>query len=189
MNKNIQNSLNEHIRIVQLVKENFNQTIENIALLIEDCLNSGNKIIIFGNGGSASDAQHIAAEFTGRFVKNRKPLAAIAITTDTSAITAIGNDFGFEFIFSRQIEAIAVEGDILLGITTSGNSKNVINAFLKGNEIGTKNIALSGCNGGELNHISILHNIIIPSSVTARIQEIHIVICHLLCEIIDNKYN
>jgi D-sedoheptulose 7-phosphate isomerase len=148
---------------------------------------NGNKVLFCGNGGSAADAQHIAAEFTGRFVKERKALAAIALTTDTSALTAIGNDYGFDKIFERQVEALASPGDILIGISTSGNSNNVINAFKKASEIGCITIGLTGNDGGIMSEIC-RTNIVIPSLITARIQEMHILIGHIFCSYVDMKY-
>jgi D-sedoheptulose 7-phosphate isomerase len=177
----------EHIIISEKSKFLLASKINNIAELITKAILNGNKILIFGNGGSAGDAQHIAAELTGRFLKERIGIPAIALTTDSSALTAIGNDYGFEYIFSRQVESLAKKNDVLLGISTSGNSKNVINAFNKGIEIGTINIALTGNDGGKLNDI-IENVIIIPSSTTARIQELHILIGHIICEIIDSIY-
>lgn len=155
--------------------------------IINNAIKNGNKIIIFGNGGSAADAQHFAAELSGRYKKERKGLAGIAISTDTSALSAIGNDYGFEFVFSRQVEAIAKSGDVLFGISTSGNSKNVINAFKKGDEIGCINIGLSGKNGGEMNN-SCKINLVVPSNDTPRIQEAHILIIHFLCDLLDREF-
>ena len=190
--KKFQNIINDafenHINTSIDSKINLNEVIEDVCDLIINSLNNGNKLIFFGNGGSAGDAQHISAEFTGRFVKERKALSAIALTTDTSAITAIGNDYGFEKIFSRQIEALAKKGDILFGISTSGMSLNVINGFISGKKIGTINIGLSGNGGGKMNNFTI-KNIIVPkTNNTARIQELHILIGHIICEIIDKQF-
>ncbi|MBK0381149.1 D-sedoheptulose 7-phosphate isomerase [Mucilaginibacter segetis] len=161
--------------------------IETVSDKIIACLNAGNKILIFGNGGSAADAQHIAAEFVGRFVKNRRSLPAIALTTDSSAFTAIGNDYGFDRVFERQVEGLAQDGDILIGISTTGNSVNVIRAFNMGKLKGCYNIGLSGRNGGDMNTACDV-NIIIPSDTTARIQEMHILIGHIICEAIDEVF-
>jgi len=150
-------------------------------------LKKGRKILICGNGGSAADAQHIAAELTGRYKIERKGLPAIALTTDTSALTAIGNDYGYEHVFSRQVEALARKGDLLIGISTSGNSRNVIYALQKAKEIGCRTIGFSGKGGGKMNDVCDL-NIIVPSDDTARIQEMHIMIGHILCQLIDNEY-
>ena len=185
--KIIENEIQDHINLVSSIKENLAQKIIIATDKIEHAFENNKKIILFGNGGSAADAQHIAAEFTGRFVKERKGLSAIALTTDTSALTAIGNDYGFDFVFSRQVEALANDGDIVIGISTSGNSKNIIKAFEIGNELNCYCISLTGKNGGLLAKISDL-NINIDHSITARIQEMHILIGHLICSVIDSKY-
>ncbi len=183
----ILNSFEEHIIVANKTKIELQTAIKGACDKINSAIQGGKKIILCGNGGSAADAQHIAAEFTGRFVKERKPLAAIALTTDTSALTAIGNDYGFDKIFERQVEAIAMRGDILIGISTSGNSKNVINAFKKANDIGCMTIALTGNDGGIMSEYCNI-NIIIPSSITARIQEMHILIGHIFCSYVDNYF-
>lgn len=185
--KIIESEIQDHINLVSLIQESLSKKIILATNHIQDAIENGNKIILFGNGGSAADAQHIAAEFTGRFVKERKGLPAISLTTDTSALTAIGNDYGFDYVFSRQVEAIANNGDILIGISTSGNSKNVINAFKIGKELNCFTISLTGKDGGELVPISDL-NINIDHAITARIQEMHILVGHLICSIIDLKY-
>jgi D-sedoheptulose 7-phosphate isomerase len=164
--------------------------LPEIVSAAEICLASiknGGKILLCGNGGSAADSQHIAAELTGRFKKERIALAAIALTTDTSALTAIGNDYGFEYIFARQVEALAKEEDILIAISTSGNSKNVINAIEVAKKIGCKIITLTGKNGGKMKDLGDI-NIIIPSDDTPRIQEMHIMVGHMICAFIDEFY-
>ncbi len=176
-----------HIEVAQACYTKNADIIANACLMITECLKNGNKVLLFGNGGSAADAQHIAAEFTGRFVKERRSLPAIALTTDTSALTAIGNDYGFENIFSRQVEGLAKEGDILIGISTSGNSENVIRAFEMGRTLKCKNIGLSGRDGGTMNN-ACDSNIVIPSAITARIQEMHILIGHIICDAVDRAY-
>lgn len=158
-----------------------------VAKLAVNALKNGNKILIFGNGGSAADAQHIAAELTGRYKKERRGLAAIALTTDTSALTAIGNDYGFERVFDRQVEALANKGDILLGISTSGNSQNVLNALALGKKLGCINIGLSGRDGGKMNTLCEI-NLIAPSDDTPRIQEVHIFVAHTLCDLIESEF-
>jgi D-sedoheptulose 7-phosphate isomerase len=183
----VQNSFEEHLTLVKKCVKCLTEQINEACEIVDKALANGYKVLIFGNGGSAADAQHIAAEFTGRFVKERVGLPVIALTTDTSALTAIGNDYGFSYIFSRQIEAIANEGDVLIGISTSGNSQNVLNAFIAGNKIRTQNIGLSGNTGGKMSEI-LKNNIVVPSSTTARIQEIHILIGHIICQYIDSKY-
>lgn len=152
----------------------------------EAALLRGGKILLAGNGGSAADAQHIAAEFTGRFETERRALPAIALTTDTSALTAIGNDYGFERIFSRQVQALGQGGDILMVISTSGNSPNLLRAVEVAHEKGLQTIGLLGKNGGVLRGVVSLP-LVVPSSVTARIQEMHILIGHLICSYIDQK--
>lgn len=151
-------------------------------------LRNGNKIMLCGNGGSAADAQHTAAELTGRFVNDRSALAGLALTTDTSALTCIGNDYGFSQIFSRQVEGLGKAGDVLIGISTSGNSENIISAVISAKKIGITTIALLGGTGGKLRDVSDM-SIIVPSSTTARIQEAHIFICHTLCGLIENINN
>jgi phosphoheptose isomerase len=184
MQELLNNVFEEHIKVTKLSRESLKEKIEAVAKDVVQSFQNGNKILLFGNGGSAGDAQHIAAEFTGRFVKERKGLPAIAITTDTSALTAIGNDYGYDEVFRRQIEALAKPGDILLGISTSGNSPNVLKALQYGKVIGCKTFGLSGRDGGKMNNVCDI-NIIIPSDVTARIQEMHILIGHMICEIAD----
>ena len=161
--------------------------IEEAAKICIDCLKSGNKILIFGNGGSAADAQHIAAEIVGRYKTNRKGLPAIALTTDSSAMTAIANDFGYLHVFERQIEALGRRDDVLIGISTGGSSANVINGVKLGRTLNCKTIGFSGKDGGDLN--SLCHvNIVVPSDDTPRIQEMHIVIGHTICQLIDEAY-
>jgi D-sedoheptulose 7-phosphate isomerase len=161
--------------------------IEEAAKICIDCLKSGNKILIFGNGGSAADAQHIAAEIVGRYKTNRKGLPAIALTTDSSAMTAIANDFGYLHVFERQIEALGSRDDVLIGISTGGSSENVLNGIKLGRTLNCKTIGFSGKDGGDLN--SLCHvNIVVPSDDTPRIQEMHIVIGHTICQLIDEAY-
>jgi D-sedoheptulose 7-phosphate isomerase len=144
------------------------------------CVTNNAKILACGNGGSAADSQHIAAEMTGRFIKDRKPLPAIALTTDTSALTCIANDYSFEDVFARQIGALGHGGDVLIAISTSGNSSNVIKAMHVALELGVKVIALSGRDGGQMKSLADI-SIIVPSQTTARIQEAHIFIGHVIC--------
>lgn len=150
-------------------------------------LKAGGKILLCGNGGSAADAQHIAAELTGRYKTERGALAGIALTTDTSALTAIGNDYGYEFVFSRQLEALGREGDLLIAISTSGNSGNVVKALELARKIGIKTIGLSGRTGGTMNELCEL-NLVVPSNDTPRIQEMHIMIGHIICQAIDDAF-
>lgn len=160
--------------------------IEEICKGVCTVVQSGKKVLLCGNGGSAADAQHIAAEFTGRFVKERRALAAIALTTDTSALTAIGNDYGFDMIFKRQVEALAQPGDMVIGISTSGNSINVLNALDAAKKMGCLTVGLTGKSGG--NFITSCDMFInVPSYTTARIQEAHILIGHIICDYLDNN--
>lgn len=183
----INKSLLSHIEVINSFDDKLISNIEQAANVIFDCFRNGKKILICGNGGSAADAQHISAELVGRFVRERIPLPSIALTTDTSAITAIGNDYSFDDIFKRQVDALACSGDVILGISTSGKSKNVLNAFKAGKSKSCINIGLTGNDGGEFGKICDF-NLIVPSNVTARIQEAHILIGHIICEIIDLKY-
>ena len=151
-----------------------------------ETLRAGNKILLCGNGGSAADAQHIAAELTGRYKTERRGLPGIALTTDTSALTAIGNDYGYDRVFDRQVEALAQKGDLLIGISTSGNSINVINALKVAREMGCKTLGLTGRDGGAMNELCDI-NLVVPSNDTPRIQEMHILFAHTICQIIDNE--
>ncbi|RMA97148.1 D-sedoheptulose 7-phosphate isomerase [Hydrogenothermus marinus] len=162
----------------------YSEDIVNLGILMAKRLKMGYKILICGNGGSAADSQHFAAEIVGRFEKERKGYPAIALTTDTSALTAIGNDYGFEEIFSRQVEALGEKGDILIGISTSGNSKNVIKAVEKAKELNLFTVGFLGKDGGKLKNI-VDKAFIVPHNNTARIQEVHLTLEHTLCKIID----
>ena len=173
------NNLNDHIALFKNL-EPLDKPILTASKLIIACLKNSNKLMICGNGGSAADSQHIAAEFTGRFIKDRPPIAALALSTDTSAITCIGNDYSFNEIFSRQVRALGISGDCLIGISTSGNSENVIQAVHAANKMGISTIGLLGRDGGKLKSLCNL-SITVPSEVTARIQEAHILIGHTLC--------
>ncbi len=183
-------------KIEKIIKENLevNKTlvrqIDYIYLAsgkISQAFSNQNKLLIFGNGGSAADSQHIAGELVGRFKLERHALPAIALTTDSSILTAWANDYDFKSIFERQIEALAKKDDILLGLSTSGNSENVIRAFKKGRELGTYNISLTGNNGGKLKDISDL-NININSNNTPRIQEAHMLVYHTICELVEAEW-
>ena len=179
------NSFRESADVKLAFVETYAERLLEVGKIIANALKDGNKVLLFGNGGSAADAQHIAAEIVGRFKKERKALPAIALTTDTSILTAVGNDYGFETIFERQIEALCMPGDIAIGITTSGNSENVIRALKKAHDLGATTIALTGRDGGKV--VDIAHySFIVPSYDTARIQECHITIGHVLCEIIEH---
>ena len=157
--------------------------ISNVSELLIDAIRRKNKLILFGNGGSAADAQHIAAEFVGRFAFNRAPLPAIALNVNTSCVTAIGNDYGFDQVFSRQIEALGRAGDVAIGISTSGNSTNVIQAVSVAKKMGIHTVGFSG-NGGKLKD-TVGHCICIPSNETPRIQECHILVGHIISELVE----
>ena len=166
------------------VAETLSEEILEAAQTIRDRLASGGKLLLMGNGGSAADSQHIAAEFVGRFKKERAAIPAIALTVDSSSLTALGNDYGFETIFSRQIEALATAKDAVIGISTSGNSENVIRALNLARNMGAATIGLIGHGGGKMRDCADIC-IVVPSDDTARIQEAHITIGHIICEIIE----
>jgi D-sedoheptulose 7-phosphate isomerase len=176
-------SLEEHIDICKSIDTGL---ITDISEKMFIALSNGNKILVCGNGGSAADSQHFAAELVGRYKKERRGLPSIDLTTDSSAVTAISNDYGFEHVFSRQIEALGKKGDVLLLISTSGNSPNLVKAAKKAKEMEIETFALLGSEGGELKNLCD-YPIIVPSDNTPRIQEMHIVIIHMLCELIENK--
>lgn len=184
---NITEAIEEHISVVESVKNQFCNEISSFGKMCADVISNGNTIYFMGNGGSASDSQHLAAEFVGRFVNERKGLPAIALTTDTSILTAIGNDYGYQNIFRRQIEALVDIGDLVVGISTSGNSDNVVKAIELAKEKGAFTVGLSGKDGGILSKICDLC-ITIPSNNTARIQECHIMIGHIVCGIVDEVF-
>jgi D-sedoheptulose 7-phosphate isomerase len=176
--------LNEHLMFFKSLAQ-LSEEISNAGRMLSDTIENGKKILICGNGGSASDAQHFAAEIVGRFTQERIAWPAVALNTDTSIITAIANDYGYSEVFSRQVEALGNSDDILIGISTSGQSKNVIQAAIQAKEKRMQTIALVGNNGGELiEHADIA--IIIPSDITARIQEAHIFILHFWAEMIES---
>ncbi|WP_017726149.1 D-sedoheptulose-7-phosphate isomerase [Halalkalibacterium ligniniphilum] len=182
----INQMFDEHILIIEKIKETYRKEIVEIIKVCQEAL-IGNKTIYFmGNGGSAADSQHLAAEFVGRFKQERKGMSAIALTTDTSVITAIGNDYGFDNIFKRQIEALIKKNDIIFSLSTSGNSNNVLNAVVTGKELGAKVIGLLGKDGGTIKNYCDV-SVIVPSEDTARIQEVHILIGHIICEIIEEE--
>ncbi len=175
---------NIHIK-EELLRNNIPQIID-IADIIISALRKGGKLILFGNGGSASDSQHIAAELVGRFKKDRGALPAIALTVNTSVITSLANDYGYEIVFAKQIEALGKKEDVAVGISTSGKAKNVNYAIKLAKKMGLKTIALTGGDGGELAKIADVA-LIVPATVTARIQEAHILIAHVICELIEEE--
>ncbi len=178
--------INEAIHIKEELLHTQIENIIKVTKLISVSLKSGGKVLLFGNGGSAADAQHIAAEFVGRFQKERRALAAIALNTNISILTAISNDYGYESVFTRQIEALAKPGDIAIGISTSGKAKNVLLAIRKAEDMDLKTVCLSGGTGGELSKSANI-SILIPSATTARIQEAHITIGHIICELVERE--
>lgn len=180
----VRQSLRDSIAVKTAVLENLAGEIAQAADWLIECFRAGNKVLTLGNGGSASDAQHLAAEWAGRFKNDRAALPALALTANTSDLTAIGNDYGFEKIFSRLIEAHGRAGDVALVISTSGNSPNLLEAVRVAHERGLRTIALSGKGGGKLAALAQL-SLVVPSQNTARIQESHIAIGHILCELID----
>ena len=184
----ITDELLSHQATIAQVIETMQSPLAHAADILTQALSAGNKILLCGNGGSAADAQHIAAELTGRYKTERRGLPAIALTTDTSALTAIGNDFGYEYVFSRQVEALAKPGDVLIGISTSGNSANVINALNIAKQTGCATLGLTGNSGGKMNELCDL-NLVVPSNNTPRIQEMHILFGHILCQIIDVHFS
>jgi len=184
--KIIKEAIEEHKKVLFSL-EKYIPLIEKIASLCISSLKKGGKIVFCGNGGSAADSQHLAAELVGRFLKEKRPLSSLALSTNTSILTALGNDYGFEYTFSKQIEALLKPEDILVAISTSGNSKNVIEAVKKAKEIKTKTIGLLGKGGGKLKKIVDLP-LVIESDNTARIQEMHILVGHILCKLIEEEY-
>ena len=160
--------------------------IARVSEILVEALAKGNKALLFGNGGSAADAQHIAAEFVGRFAFDRPALPALALSVNTSCVTAIGNDYGFDLVFSRQLEALARRGDVVIGITTSGNSPNVIQAMATARKMGLHTVALTGCTGGKLKK-AVDYCICVPSDQTPRIQECHILIGHIISELVEQS--
>ncbi len=187
MNEQIIKDIQDAIGVKQALIKTHVPLIEKAVRLVFDCLRNDHKVIFFGNGGSASDSQHLAAEFVGRYEKERRALAAVALTTDTSILTAVGNDYGFERIFERQLEALGRKGDVVFGISTSGNSKNVLLGIAKAKSLGLTTIGFSGRSGGELKRLVDV-SLVIPSDKTSRIQESHIMIGHIICERVDELF-
>lgn len=187
VNKTITSEFEAHLETIQTVIGTMEEELAQASILVVETLKKGNKVLLCGNGGSAADAQHIAAELTGRYKTERKGLPGIALTTDTSALTAIGNDYGYDKIFYRQVEALANKGDLLIGISTSGNSENIISALNLAKEMGCSTLGLSGRDGGKMNKVCDI-NLIVPSSDTPRIQEMHILFGHTICHIVDEAF-
>ena len=177
--------IEESIKVKAKLVDEATELIAQMAVVVATQLRAGGKLIIFGNGGSAADAQHIAAEFVGRYLVEREGLPAIALTTDTSALTAIGNDYGFEQVFSRQIQALAKREDVALGISTSGDSQNVVRGLTVARELGLATLGFTGQNGGRMRNLVDLC-LCVPSDATPRIQEVHILVGHILVGIAEN---
>jgi D-sedoheptulose 7-phosphate isomerase len=180
----IQSQLRSHCDVMAAIKRELAPAIENSVSLLVDAFRNGKKLLVMGNGGSAADAQHFAAEIVGRFKLERRALPAIALSTDTSILTAVGNDYGFDRIFSRQVEAHAEAGDVVIGISTSGNSPNVQLALQLAADQGCRTVALLGKDGGTIKNVAEL-SLIIPSNDTPRVQEGHITIIHIVCDLLE----
>jgi D-sedoheptulose 7-phosphate isomerase len=172
------------IKTVLLADPGYHLLVASVAIQIVKSLSAGGKVLFFGNGGSAADAQHLAAEFTGRYLKERRALPALALHTNTSSLTATGNDYGFDFVFERQLEALGKAGDVAVGISTSGNSRNVLRALEAAKAKSIYTVALTGGSGGTIKNLADCA-ICIPSEETPRIQECHILTGHLICEIVE----
>jgi D-sedoheptulose 7-phosphate isomerase len=168
---------------VRFARQNAEALVQVVKTVVE-AFKAGNKVLLFGNGGSAADAQHIAAEFVNRFMIERPPLPAIALTTDTSVLTSISNDYGYADTFSKQVKALGRQGDVAVGISTSGTAANVVKAIKTAKDLGLKTVGLTGAGGGDLAKL-VDFALIVDSSTTARIQEVHITIGHALCEMVD----
>jgi D-sedoheptulose 7-phosphate isomerase len=187
---NFEQRVSASIRASIAVKELLLRNAEVVSLiakvseLLVETFDTGNKVLLFGNGGSAADAQHIAAEFVGRFAFDRPALPALALSVNSSCVTAIGNDYGFDLVFSRQIEALARSGDLAIGISTSGNSSNVLHGLATAREKGLRTVAFTGCAGGKLKNAA-EYCICAPSNQTPRIQECHILIGHIISELVE----
>ena len=186
MRERIKDILLESIQVKEEILRNQIDQIAQIAQLMIDCLKKDGKVIVFGNGGSASDSQHIAAELVGRFKKDRSALAGIALTTNTSILTSLANDYGYDVVFSRQLEALGKKNDVVLGISTSGKAKNVALGIKQAKKMGIKTVVLSGGDGGDIVKLADV-SLVVPSKITARIQEAHITIAHIICEMIEQE--
>ena len=184
MQDSIRRQIESGIETKRKVLDTLVPSIEKTAQLFIDAIKSGNKILFFGNGGSASDSQHLAAEFVGRYEKDRRPLAAIALTTDTSILTSVANDYSYADVFTRQVEALGKKGDVAVGISTSGNSESVIKALEKARSLGLKTVSFIGKDGGKMKGKSDI-DLIVSVDKVSRIQESHIMIGHILCELVD----
>jgi len=186
MIESIKFQLAEHVALIRKIEDTLPEEIATAVVMLQDALKAGNKLLVMGNGGSAADAQHFAAEIIGRFKLERPALPAIALTTASTILTAIGNDYGFDAVFSRQVEGLGMAGDVVFGISTSGNSPNVFAALSKARDLGCKTVALTGRDGGTLKAVADI-SIIVPSHDTPRIQEGHVTIIHILCDLLEKR--
>ena len=186
MKERIGQDIRDGIAVKEAIIRDQLPLLEKAAAVMIQCVKEGKKILFFGNGGSASDSQHLAAEFVGRYEKERRALPAIALTTDTSILTAVGNDYGFDHIFERQVAALAQKGDVVVALSTSGNSKNVLLGLKKARELGAYTVGMTGRGGGAMKSQVDLA-IVVPSQKTSRVQECHIMIGHILCERVDES--
>jgi D-sedoheptulose 7-phosphate isomerase len=186
MKEQIERHFAGHLAAIETVASQLAGTIERCALLLADSLAAGNKVLVMGNGGSAADAQHFAAELVGRFLRERRALPAIALTTDSSILTAVGNDYGFDAVFSRQVEALAAPGDVVVGISTSGRSANVQRALEAARERGCRTVAFLGRDGGTIAPL-VEMPLVVPVQHTPFIQEAHATIVHILCDLVESR--
>jgi D-sedoheptulose 7-phosphate isomerase len=186
MQDEIRTHLKAHQEVIRVIDERLTADISQVAEMIRDALGNGKKLLLMGNGGSAADAQHFAAEIVGRFRLERRGLPALALTTDTSILTAVGNDYGYEAVFRRQVEAFANEGDVVVGISTSGNSENVHSALLLARRMGCRTVGLLGKDGGTIREI-VDKDLTVPCGDTPRIQEGHILMIHIICDLVEKS--
>jgi D-sedoheptulose 7-phosphate isomerase len=182
----LRSAVSESLRLKESFFAANEELIAGVAREICRSLENGNKVLLFGNGGSAADAQHLAAEWVGRLARERRPLAALALTTDTSILTSVGNDYGFEQVFVRQLCALGCRGDVSIGISTSGNSPNVCAANAAAREMGLVTVGLTGGSGGRLG-AEVQYHINVPHRAAARVQEVHIMVGHILCELVEEN--
>jgi len=182
----LQAILDEHLEVARATRAELVPTISELAAHLIEAFEGGGKLIVFGNGGSAADAQHFAGELTGHYKRDRRALPAIALTTDTSVLTAIANDYSYEDVFARQVEALCGAGDVVVGISTSGNAANVVRGITTARERGVRTWALTGAGGGRLAKVA-EHVLRVPSDATARIQEMHITVIHAVSELVDAR--
>jgi D-sedoheptulose 7-phosphate isomerase len=182
----IDQEIDEHARVLELTRSRIGDSIVSALQILETSVRNGGKVLLFGNGGSAADAQHIAAELVIRYRKDRPAIAAIALTTDTSALTACGNDLGYDALFARQVQALGRAGDAVIGISTSGKSPNVLAGLKEARGMGLRTIGLAGGDGGSMPELCDTM-IVVPSRVTARIQEMHIMAGHILCQLLEQR--